>query len=68
MKKFFFCSILFTITFWTNAQVTTVIDGFSTNLTKNDLPFSGDRKLYAIGLNDSKSVNYIVVSKTAPEL
>ncbi len=45
------------------SQVSTVTDGFSTNLTKSDLDFSGDRKLYAIGLNDKTSDNYLVVSK-----
>ncbi|WP_153935336.1 hypothetical protein [Riemerella anatipestifer] len=45
------------------SQVTTVIDGFSTHLTKSDLPFSGDRKLFAIGFNDRLTNNYIVVSK-----
>lgn len=45
------------------SQITTVTNGFSTNLTKSDLDFSGDRKLYAIGLNDKTSENYLVVSK-----
>lgn len=47
------------------AQISTVVDRFSTNLTKSDLNFSGDRKLYAIGLNDRKTENYLVVSKNA---
>lgn len=55
-------SFLMSLVF-SQAQVSTVISGFTTNLTKNDLPFSGDRKLYAIGMNDKLSNNYIVVSK-----
>lgn len=63
MKKYVvFFSLLMSFTFC-EAQVGTVISGFTTNLTKNDLPFSGDRKLYAIGMNDKLSNNYIVVSK-----
>lgn len=36
---------------------------FSQNLTKADLDFSGDRKLYAVGINDKNTENYFVVSK-----
>ncbi len=63
MKKLILFSCLSVVTTICRAQVSTVIDGFSTHLTKSDLPFSGDRKLYAIGLNDCNSNNYIVISK-----
>ncbi len=46
-----------------NAQVSVITDQFSTNLTKKDLNFSGDRKLFAIAVNDQHTKNYIVVSK-----
>ncbi|MFK7058613.1 hypothetical protein V3Q90_00555 [Flavobacterium oreochromis] len=46
-----------------NAQVSTIVSGFTQNLTKNDLPFQGDRKMYAIGLNDKLTENFLVVSK-----
>lgn len=46
-----------------NAQVSMITSGFSQNLTKNDLNFSGDRKLYAVGINDKNTENYFVVSK-----
>lgn len=48
-----------------NAQVSTVTSSFTTRLTKSDLPFSGDRKVYAVGLNDRKTENILVVSKNA---
>ena len=63
MKKYFFLISILVTGIFTHAQVSTVVDGFSTNLTKSDLPFSGDRKLHAIGLNDRNTNNYIVVSK-----
>ncbi|GJQ07181.1 hypothetical protein CAPN010_13390 [Capnocytophaga cynodegmi] len=44
------CTILFSGV--ANAQVGEVISGFTTHLTKSDLPFSGDRKVYVVGLND----------------
>lgn len=45
------------------AQVTEIISGFTKNLTKQDLPFSGDRKVFATGLNDRNTENIFVVSK-----
>ncbi len=62
MKKMIVVAGLMMSTFYFS-QITQVTDGFSTNLTKSDLDFSGDRKLYATGLNDKTSVNYLVVSK-----
>jgi hypothetical protein len=62
MKKIIFTLSIFTSTLYFS-QITTVTNGFSTNLTKSDLNFSGDRKLHAIGLNDKTSENYVVVSK-----
>jgi len=64
MKKLLFLAGIFLAT-GLQAQITTVMDRFSTNLTKSDLNFSGDRKVYAIGLNDRNSENYLVVSKNA---
>ena len=48
-----------------SAQVSMITSGFSQNLTKKDLNFSGDRKLYAIGIDDKNTENYFVVSKNA---
>lgn len=62
MKKIILAAGFFVSTFYFS-QITQVTDGFSTNLTKADLNFSGDRKLYATGLNDKTSENYLVVSK-----
>lgn len=62
MKKFTaFLFLLFSIVF--NAQVSMITSGFSQNLTKSDLDFSGDRKLYATGINDKNTENYFVISK-----
>ena len=49
--------------FSAQAQVSMITSGFSQNLTKVDLPFGGDRKLYAIGINDKNTENFFVVSK-----
>lgn len=57
------CAILFSGI--TTAQVGQVISGFTTHLTKSDLPFSGDRKVYAVGLNDRNTENILVISKNA---
>ena len=57
------CTILFSGV--ANAQVGQVISGFTTHLTKSDLPFSGDRKIYAVGLNDRNTENILVISKNA---
>lgn len=64
MKKFLLAALL-VISTLVAAQISTVTNGFSTNLTKSDLNFSGDRKLHAIGLNDRNTENYVVVSKNA---
>lgn len=63
MKKNLLFLILFATVYLVNAQVSIVTSQFSQNLTKSDLPFSGDRKLYAIGINDTNTENYFVVSK-----
>lgn len=63
MKKNLLFLILFGTVYLLNAQVRMITSQFSQNLTKSDLPFSGDRKLYAIGINDKNAENYFVVSK-----
>ncbi len=63
MKKILATLVCILSAFLSQAQVSVINSGFTTNLTKNDLPFSGDRKLFATGLNDRLSNNYIVVSK-----
>ena len=62
MKKLLLAATI-AISAFSFAQITTVTDGFSTNMTKSDLNFSGDRKLFATGLNDRLTNNYVVVSK-----
>ena len=63
MKKNLLFLILFGTVYSLNAQVSMITSQFSQNLTKSDLPFSGDRKLYAIGIDDKNTENYFVVSK-----
>lgn len=63
MKKNLLFLILFGTVYFVNAQVSMISSQFSQNLTKSDLPFSGDRKLYATGINDKTTENYFVVSK-----
>lgn len=63
MKKLYFTLFIALLPSIFNAQVTEVISGFTQNLTKNDLPFSGDRKVFATGLNDRNTENIFVVSK-----
>jgi len=63
MKKILYISIIVLNVSHIKAQVTTIRDQFSSNLTKKELNFSSDRKLFAIGLNDKLTENYIVVSK-----
>ncbi|WP_428224054.1 hypothetical protein [Flavobacterium sp.] len=62
MKKLFLLATLW-ITNSFQAQVTTVVSAFTQNLTKNDLPFQGDRKMFATGINDTRTENVLVVSK-----
>lgn len=59
---FYFFSILLTFS-QLKAQVSVITNQFSSNLTKKDLNFSSDRKLFAVGVNDKLTENYIVVSK-----
>lgn len=40
-----------------------ISSAFTTNLTKDDIDFSGDRKMYAVGIDDQNSENIFVVSK-----
>ena len=63
MKKNLFFLLLFGSFYLINAQVSMITSPFSQNLTKSDLDFSGDRKLYAVGINDKNTENYFVVSK-----
>lgn len=63
MKKNIFFLLLFGSFYLINAQVSMITSQFSQNLTKSDLDFSGDRKLYAVGINDKNTENYFVVSK-----
>lgn len=63
MKKNLLLLILLGTVYFVNAQVSMITSQFSQNLTKSDLLFSGDRKLYAIGINDKNTENYLVVSK-----
>ncbi len=65
MKKFLLIFLICFSTIQYSAQVSVITSGFSQNLTKKDLNLSGDRKLYAIGINDKNSENYFVVSKNA---
>lgn len=65
MKKILIFSVLIFSLACFKAQVSMITSGFSQNLTKKDLNFSGDRKLYAIGINDKNYENYFVVSKNA---
>ena len=51
MKKNLFFLLLFGRFYLINAQVSMITSPFSQNLTKADLDFSGDRKLYAVGSN-----------------
>lgn len=63
MKKSLLVFVLFGTFYLINAQVSMITSSFSQNLKKSDLDFSGDRKLYAIGINDKNTENYFVVSK-----
>lgn len=63
MKKLYFILFIALLPSVFNAQVTEVISGFTKNLTKKDLSFSGDRKVFATGLNDRNTENIFVVSK-----
>ncbi|MFC6268598.1 hypothetical protein [Frigoriflavimonas asaccharolytica] len=63
MKKSLFLSLILCTFLSVNAQVSIVTSGFSQNLTKAELNFSGDRKLFATGINDKTTENYFVVSK-----
>lgn len=54
---------LLCLTLYLNGQVTTVVSGFTQNLTKSDLPFQGDRKMFVTGINDKLTENVLVVSK-----
>ncbi|QDP84107.1 hypothetical protein FNJ88_00505 [Chryseobacterium sp. SNU WT5] len=63
MKKNLLFLILSTASIFANAQVGMITSKFTQNLTKNELNFSGDRKLYAVGINDKNTENYFVVSK-----
>lgn len=63
MKKLYFSLFVALLPSVFYAQVTEVISGFTKNLTQKDLPFSGDRKVFATGLNDRNSENIFVVSK-----
>lgn len=62
MKKILF-TLATVLSLTLSAQITQVTSGFTQNLTKADIPFSGDRKLYSTGLNDSTTENIFVVSK-----
>ncbi|KEY19445.1 hypothetical protein [Kaistella antarctica] len=63
MKKSLSFLFFIAIFHFVNAQVSMITSKFSQNLTKSDLPFSGDRKLYAVGIDDKNTENYFVVSK-----
>ena len=63
MKKNLLFLILLGTVYFVNAQVSMITSQFSQNLTKSELPFSGDRKLYAIGIDDKNTENFFVVSK-----
>ena len=63
MKKSLSFLLFIAIFHFVNAQVSMITSQFSQNLTKSDLPFSGDRKLYAVGIDDKNTENYFVVSK-----
>ena len=63
MKKVLLFLILLGSVFFVYAQVSMVTSLFSQKLSKDDLPFCGQRKLYAIGINDKNTENYFVVSK-----
>lgn len=63
MKKNLLFLLLFGSFYLVNGQVSMITSPFSQNLTKSDLDFSGDRKLYAVGINDKNTENYFVVSK-----